>query len=209
MIRKLLLLLVVVLPAPLKRTAYRRLFGWDVGPGVRIGLSYLDARSAAFGEAARVGHFNVVRGLNHLHVGRGSYVANFNQVSGNRFDAIFPSRLHVGDHVQLMSHHFLDAAGTVTIADGATLGGRDTHVWSHTLVVDDAGGRHLRPLDVTVGPGAYLGARVTLVGCSVPAGAFVGAGSVVTKSFPADPDGRPLLIAGNPATIRKTYARPT
>ncbi len=208
MTRKLLLLLIVALPAPLKRAAYRRLFGWEIGPGVRIGLSYLDARSAAFGESARVGHFNVFRGLNHLHVGRSAHVANFNHASGGRHDAGYPSRLHLGDYVQLMSHHYLDVAGTVTIADGATVGGRDSHVWSHSLVLDDAGRRHLRPLDVTVGPGAYLGARVTLVGCSVPAGAFVGAGSVVTKSFPADPDGRPLLIAGNPAAVRKTYPAP-
>ena len=208
MIRRLLLLLPVLLPAAPKRSYYRRVLGWDVGPGVRIGLSYLDARAATFGPAARVGHFNVFRGLAELRVGRGSYLANFNQVSAARHDPNLPSRLVIGDHVNLMSHHFLDVAGVVTIGDGATVGGRDSHVWSHTVAVGDDGRQSLQPRDVTVGPGAYLGARVTLVGCAVPADAFVGAGSVVTKRFPADPDGRRLLIAGNPAAVRKTYPSP-
>ena len=205
MTRTLLLLFAVLLPAAVKRTYYRRLFGWQVGAGVRIGLSYLDARSATFGEGARIGHFNLFRGLAELRVGRGSFVANFNQVAGVGHNPLFPSRLLVGDHVNLMTHHYLDVAGTVTIGDGATVGGRDSHVWTHTVAIDGDGSRHLRPLEVTVGAGAYLGARVTLVGCSIPADAFVGAGSVVTKSFPADPAGRRLLIAGNPAAVRKVY----
>jgi acetyltransferase-like isoleucine patch superfamily enzyme len=204
-IRSFLLLLAVALPGPLKRAYYRRVFGWRIGRGVRVGLSFVDARTVDLDEGCRIGHFNVFRGLAELRVGRGSHVANFNQAFGTLGLPGFPSRLLVGQWVSLMSRHFLDVAGVVTIGDGVTFGGRDTQVWSHSLAFDDQGRRSLRPLDVTVGDAAYLGARVTLVGCSVPAGAVVGAGSVLTRSFPPDPTGRRLLIAGNPAAVRKTY----
>ncbi len=50
---------------------------------------------------------------------------------------------------------------------------------------------------VEVGADAYVGARAMLLGCRVPPGAVVGAGSVVTKDFA--PEAARLLIAGNPA----------
>ena len=58
-------------------------------------------------------------------------------------------------------------------------------------------------MNLHVGQGVYIGARSTLIGCSIPDRAMVGAGSVVNKSF-ATEDYR-LLIAGNPAIVKKRY----
>ncbi len=203
MLRVLLLLIPVCLPGPFKRAWYRWLLGWRVGKGVHIGLSYLDAKEVDLGDGVRIGHFNVVRSVARFVVGRQTVIANFNMVVGARERAPGWSRaLLVGEGVYLTSHHFFDVAGEVVIGDRTIVAGRETHFWSHTILLR-SDRLVLTPLKLHVGRDCYIGARATLLFCSLPDGCLVGAGSVVTRSFePAD--GR-QLIAGNPADVRKTY----
>jgi len=201
--RKVMLVVAVLLPQSLKQWVYRSLFHWKIGRGVRIGYSYLDGADVDLGDSVRIGHFNIVRGVRRFSVGPGTYIANFNEFFGDGgYYETFSSRLEVGAGVNFMSHHFIDVAGTVTIGDRATIGGRDTHFWSHTRSLQN-GVPQLEPTQVQIGADVYVGARATLVGCRIPDGAVVGAGSVVTKDFPAE--AQRLLIAGNPAAVRKRY----
>ena len=201
--RKIILILAVILPLPLKLFLYRTLLKWKIGRNVKIGYSYLEAGDVEISDQVRIGHFNVIRGVRRLRVGRGTYIANFNEVFGDGgFYGNFVSCLEIGADVSLMSRHFIDLGGTVIIGDRTTVGGRDTHFWSHTRTLSGSGAR-LEPTTVTIGSDVYVGARATLVGCSIPDGAVVGAGSVVTKSFAPEP--QRLLIAGNPAAIRERY----
>ena len=199
--RKTLSLLVILLPQPVKQWIYRNIFKWQIGKDVQIGLSYLDVEQMALGDGVRIGHFNIIRGVKHLSIGEGTYIANFNQMFGASYPD-WASELAIGRHVNFMSRHFIDVGGSVSIGDKAVIGGRDTQFWSHTRAFRD-GEPSLEPTSLHVGAGVYVGARATLVSCDVPDGAVVGAGSVVTKSFAAEPCR--LLIAGNPATIRKRY----
>ncbi len=199
--RRLLLVLAALLPLPLKLVIYRRLLKWRIGKNVRIGWSYLDAGQVTLGDNVHIGHFNLLRGIKKLSVGSGTYIANFNQM----FGAAYPdwdSTLTIGDNVNFMSRHFIDVGGTVTIGDRTVVGGRETQFWSHTWALVD-GVPSLQPTSVHIEDDVYIGARATLVSCAIPAGAVVGAGSVVTKRFA--PEAARLLIAGNPATIRKRY----
>ncbi len=201
--RKIILVLAVVLPQPLKQFLYRTLLKWKIGRGVKIGYSYLDARDVELGDGVQIGHFNVVRGVRRFRVGAGTYIANFNEFFGDGgFYKEFASCLTIGTDVRLMSHHFIDVGGTVTIGDRTTVGGRDTHFWSHTRTLCNNIPK-LEPTNIILGADVYVGARATLVGCSVPDGAVIGAGSLVSKHFA--PEAQRLLIAGNPATIKKRY----
>ena len=200
-IRKILLIVPVVLPQAVKRAYYRSLFGWKIGRRVRIGASYIDAKAVALGDDVRIGHLNVFRNLKVLSVGEGTYIANLNQFFGAIYER-FPSRVVVGRHVNFMSRHFVDAAGSVEIGDGAVIGGRSTQFWSHSRALIN-GVPSLEPTHLSIGEGVYVGAGSMLIGCAVPPGAVVGAGSVVAKSF--DSGGSRVLIAGNPAEIKKRY----
>ena len=203
--RKVCLLFAVLLPQWLKKACYRRLLGWKIGRGVRIGWSYLEAQHVVIGDNVRIGHFNIARGLGHLEVGEWTYIANFNHFFGAiAYGGPWTAILKIGSHVNFMSRHFVDVGGRVEIGNRCVIGGRDTHFWSHTRELRD-GQPMLQPTSVLVGDEVYVGARSTLVSCQIPDGAVVGAGSVVTKSFPAEE--HRLLIAGNPATIRKRYER--
>ena len=200
--RKLLLLIATLLPLPLKLLLYRRVMGWQIDQNVQIGLSYLDADQVWISENVYIGNLNIIRCVKQLRIGNNSRLMNFNQFFGRRDNPRWTSQLTIGEHVQFMSHHFIDAGGTVTIGDRTTIGGRDTQIWSHGLTYETSEAM-LSPLAVTVGSDVYVGARATLVNCHIPSKAVVGAGSVVTKKFAEEVDR--LLIAGNPAMIKKRY----
>jgi acetyltransferase-like isoleucine patch superfamily enzyme len=199
---KLLLIVAVPLPQPLKALIYRRVFGWQIGRNVRIGLSYLEGRQVSLGDGVTIRHFNVFKGLKRLTVGPGTFIANFNEFFGNYYGPEWPGELSIGANVNCMSHHFVDVGGQVIIGDHVVLGGRDTHIWSHQMGMQQ-GVQRLMPLKVCIGEDVYVGARATLLGCNIPNGAVVGAGSVVTRDF--EPQDCRVLIAGNPATIKKRY----
>ncbi|MFM2061304.1 MAG: hypothetical protein RLZZ507_974 [Cyanobacteriota bacterium] len=198
-----LLILAVIMPQPLKLFVYRRIMGWKIGKQVRIGFSYIESDEVILGDNVLIRHFNVIRSLKHFQVGSDSYIANFNEFFGNNSPGTqWVRELTLGEKVLFMSHHFIDVAGTVTIGSHTTVAGRDTHFWSHSMTYPD-GVPVLAPMDVHVGKGVYIGARSTLLGCNIPDGAVVGAGSIVNKTFA--PETSRLLIAGNPATIKKRY----
>jgi acetyltransferase-like isoleucine patch superfamily enzyme len=202
--RKFVLVLAVVLPNFVKVFLYRHIMRWKIGRHCRFGMSYIDAANVELGDDVHIGHFNIIRGLAHLSVGQATYIANFNELFGCGRHGDFTSELKIGSGCQIMSHHFFDVSGTIVIGNGTTIGGRDTHFWSHSL--DGSGDRpELVKLDISLGDDVYVGARATLVGCKVPDSAVVAAGSVVVKSFEAETDR--ILLAGNPAVVKRRYPR--
>lgn len=202
--KKIFLLLTVFFPQPLKLFFYRKFFGWKIGKLVSIGFSYIDSQQVKIGDNTRIGHFNVIRNIKQLEIGEKCYIANFNEFFGNvRQDTLWKRKLLIGNNVLIMSHHFIDVVGSITINNNTTVGGRDSHFWTHSLI-NEKQILNLQATDIEIGENSYIGARATLIGCKIPKNSIVGAGSVVNKSFSEDSN-YSLLIAGNPATIKKRY----
>ncbi len=188
-LRTVLLLVAVVLPQAAKRRLYGML-GWEIDPTVRIGLSYLDAEHVALGAGVRIGHFNVVRKLRSFTIGRDSYILNFNKFFGGPAD--WDRTFALGEESRIMSAHYFDVSGRITIGRDCNIGGRDTQIWSHSRFTTQG----TEPREVVIEEGVYTGARATIVHCRIPAFSVIGAGAVVTRSF----EDQGMLIAGNPAT---------
>jgi acetyltransferase-like isoleucine patch superfamily enzyme len=202
--RKLLLLLLAFLPSVFKVLIYRGILGWKIGKNVKIGLSYIDSEKVEIGNDVTIGHFNIFQRILDLQVGARTYIRSFNQFSGGGYEieSGWTRRLYLGGGVLIMNNHFIDIGGTVEIGNRTTLAGRDTHIWSHTMSYEN-NNLSLIPLNVEIGEEVYVGARSTILFCKVPSRAVIGAGSIVNKSL--ETNGGRVLIAGNPAIVKKYY----
>jgi acetyltransferase-like isoleucine patch superfamily enzyme len=191
-------------PWPIKRWIYRSL-GWEVAPDARVGVSYIDTDAARIGSGVRVGHLNMFRGLSRLHLGDEVIIGNLNDVAGAGRSPLFSGRSFVvGERTQIMSRHYFDVAGRVTIGQDCTVAGRGSQFWSHSIFTR-AGVPTLAGGELELGDGVYVGARSTIVHCRVPKRAVVGAGTVLAHSFEAEPE-QQLTLVGNPARIVRVDA---
>lgn len=108
------------------------------------------------------------------------------------------AKVEVGDRSFVNVGAFFDGLAPITIGD-------DVHIAMQTMILTgsheiggpDRRAGHLVGTSVTIGHGAWIGARaVILPGVSVGAGAVIAAGAVVTAS--CEPD---ALYAGVPARL--------
>jgi acetyltransferase-like isoleucine patch superfamily enzyme len=191
------------LPSVLKIPFYRFALGWKIGSNVKIGLSIFDAEKVELGDNVRIGHLNFSNCASRISVGPGSIILNNNMISGGAYaEPGWVNTLHIGEKCVITSKHFFDVGGGVSIGNHTTIAGRDSQLWSHTIKFQE--GRHsLTPLPLSIGSRTYLGARCTVLFCTIPDNCLVGAGSVVNKSIPPSEDVQ--VVAGNPATVRRTY----
>jgi acetyltransferase-like isoleucine patch superfamily enzyme len=209
------LIALALLPSPLKRGAYRVLFGYRVGRRVRIGLSVVDAEDCeigddvvighgnvltrvgrlAIGDHVRIGHLNVIRGGSEVQLGRYAELLRLNEINSIPDPEIVGDppdpRLLVGPGSVITTGHKIDFTDRVEIGRRVILGGRNSSVWTHN---------RQRTAPVTVGELCYLGSEIRIApGSSVPARSIVGIGSVVTGKLTAE--GR--LYGGVPAVVVK------
>ncbi len=130
-----------------------------------------------------------------IPVGSGTVISGPVRVSGPGDPA---SHLSIGRNCFLNSDVWFDLAGRVVIEDGVAVGMQCLFLTvSHELGPSERRAGATSTHDVSVGRGAWLGARVTLLpGSTVGAGSVVAAGSVVSGAVPAG-----VLAGGTPARV--------
>ena len=157
--------------------------------------SLICAQRVAIGTDCRIGHGNLFGRLRELQINDATVIGNLNYFSAGRHTN-WPDSFWIGDHAKVTSGHYFDCSGGIRIGHHSLIGGRDTHLWTHYY-----DGRTIQSEPLEIGDRCYVGARSTLVYCHVPDDCVVGAGAVVTGDFREDGDG--VLIAGNPAEVKK------
>ena len=204
------LALVALLPSLLKRPLYRLVFGYRIGPGVRVGLSLLDASSVSLGEGTSIGHFNLVTRVGRLETGRSVRVGMLNVIRGgervslgdwaevirmNVLNAIPDhdcttdpvSVLEVGAGTVIVAGHRVDFTDRVTLGRNVIVGGRNSSLWTHN---------RQETAPIAIGDFCYLGSEVRLApGAKLPSECILALGSVLAGEV-AEPRS---LVAGVPA----------
>lgn len=200
--RRVIGLLSVLLPWPLRRFVLTRLCGHSLAPGSRIGLSLVLADAMHLGAGARIGHFTVIKGLHRLEMGTHSSIGHFNWITGFplRASAVHftadtqrdPS-LRLGDESAITNRHLIDCTDSVRFGHHTTFAGFRSQILSHSIDIATAVQR-ARP--VAVGDYCFVGTGcILLAGSCLPARSVLGAGSVLQRAF----DEPGWLYAGAPA----------
>lgn len=209
-IRLIIKALIAILPSGIKRTCYRRLFGYSIGKRVRIGLSIIDAATCEIGDDVSIGHFNIFAGMAKLSIGEHARIGVLNIFRGgdeirigryceilrlNEINSIpdpdvvnaIDPRFIMGDGSMIGASHKIDFTDKVEFGKRVILGGRNSSIWTHN---------RQSTLPVSIGDYSYIGSEIRIApGGAIPARCIVGIGSVITKIFTAENK----LIAGVPA----------
>ena len=205
-----ILAVIAFFPSFLQRPTYRLFFGYRIGRRVRIGLSILDAANCEIGEGTRLGHLNLIVGVNHLRIGDHARIGHLNIIRGGdevilgRYsellrlneinsipdpDVVNPvdPRFELGAGSVITTGHKIDFTDRVQIGRRTIIGGRNSSFWTHN---------RQRTLPIRIGDLAYVGSEIRMApGASIPSRCIVGIGSVITSDLTEEES----LIAGVPA----------
>jgi len=206
------LLLLSVFPGFAKRALYRLLFGYRIGPHVRIGVSLLDARRVELGPGSSIGHLSAIVSVGTLELGAAARVGALNIIRGgervslgdygevmrlNVLNAIPDhdcttapeSVLELGPGTVITSGHRIDFTDRVTLGKNVIIGGRNSSLWTHNR-------QETAPIEI--GDFCYLGSEVRLApGAKLPSECILGIGAVLTGEI-KEPRS---LVAGVPAKV--------
>jgi len=192
------------------RPCYRLFFGYQIGKRVHFGFSIIDAaecqieddvrighlnviigvQKLTMGDHVRIGHLNIIRGGEEVRLGRYSEIMRMNEINSiPEPDAVNPvePRFMLGAGSIVTTGHKIDFTDRVDIGRRTIIGGRNSSLWTHNR-------QRTRPINI--GEFAYVGSEIRMApGSAIPSRCIVGIGSVITSEI----DAEEWLIAGVPA----------
>ncbi len=199
MARLAILTLVAALPGwPLRRLAYRALFGYRFGRGARIAwLNIIDARELELAQGAQIRGFgNVLLNLHRLEMGPYATIGGprfgGNRVRGTGHKHGYPpATFRMGACSIVEIEHYLDLCADIDIGANTVIAGLGSTFFTHAFHEPE-----FRPIrigrDVLVGSNARF-----QMGVSVADGCVIGIGAVVVRDI-----GTPGALAGGvPARV--------
>ena len=189
MIKKLLMASSVLLPWALRRWVLGRVFGFEIHPTARIGLSWVFPQRLRMEAHSSIGNLTVCKNLGFIHLGEHSTVGNLDWITGfppgpSKHFAHQPDRrpeLIVGPHSAITHRHLIDCTDTVTIGAFTTFAGFQSQILTHSI--DLAAGRQSAQ-PVSIGSYCFVGTNCVLLGgAALPDRSVLGAKSLLNKAF--------------------------
>jgi len=175
-------------PWVLRRWLLRMFCGYSFGAGARIGRSLIGCPSLTMAPAARIGHFNVIKGM-RVDMAESASIGDFNWISGlaagsRKHFIDEPGRdpaLVMGRHSALTARHYIDCSNRVDIGEFATLGGARSQVLTHAI---DFKLNKQTSAPVRIGRYCFVGTNcVVLRGGELPDYSVLAASSSLARAF--------------------------
>lgn len=179
-----------------------KLLGYRLSKSSLVGRSIIVCDQVILDDEATIGHFNIIRHLETLHLGPGAQIGSRNWISAATADGFFEGegprnrRLLLGAGARVTRGHRLDCSNQIEFEARSNLAGSGSQVLTHSIDVK-TGRQRTRP--VTVGFGATVQAAcVLLPGSLMPEGSELLANS--TLQYSSEPYPSYFLLGGVPAT---------
>ena len=209
MLKNLIMLLSVLLPWSARRRLLETQFGYSIHPDSRIGLAWICPRRLIMEEHSSIGHLNLCKNIDLLHLGAHAMIGQLNWITGfpkktSRHFAHQPDRqpeLILDAHAGISSRHLIDCTARVRIGAFATVAGFRSQFITHSIDLQ-AGRQSSEPIEI--GEYCFVGTdSVILGGSALPHHSVLGAKSLLNKRWEA-----PFhLYAGVPAEPLKELSQ--
>ena len=180
-------LLSLFLPWFLRRRLLNALCRYSIAPGARIGLSLVACAHLRMDAGARIGHFNLIKGI-RLEMGEYAWIGIFNWISGlpvsaKRHFSTESGRdpaLCLGRHSSLTSRHFIDCSNRVDIGEFAIVAGARSQILTHAV---DLRSNSQMTAPVAIGRYCFVGTGcILLKGAKLPDYSVLAAGSTLVRA---------------------------
>lgn len=194
--KKVVQMLVWLLPACRSKNATLRLVGHDIAPTATARPNLVwGVDRFVMADSSSINRGNAIKGMREVRLGVGSSIGRTNLISahGAYRRLAEGARLILGERSYITSRHELDCSGSLILEEFSALAGFRSQVLSHSI---DLVRNAQTALPVRIGARSFVGARCLLLGgSSLPPRSVLAAGSVLTAS----PREEPGLWAGVPA----------
>jgi acetyltransferase-like isoleucine patch superfamily enzyme len=205
------ILLVGLLPSPLKKFVYR-LRGYKIGRHVSLGLgSVVTGENVSIGDGVQIGFLSIIRGRSvsigrHVQIGTMSFLdVPFIEIGeGSRINEQvfvgglqFPnSKFVMGRNCQIMQMSFINPTRSITIGDDSGIGGYSL-LFGHTSWLSKFEGYPVEFDSIEIGRSVSVAWRVFILpGAKIGDGTVIGANSLVRGTIPEQ-----CLAVGFPARV--------
>jgi acetyltransferase-like isoleucine patch superfamily enzyme len=196
------LLAFALLPSPLKVRLLRRR-GQHVGRNVYIGPVVFDVQSVRLEDSVSIRGFNLFRNVERLVMEEGARIGGWGSwiTAADRYKDMSSGWgcLTIGAGSNVTSRHYFDLQDTISIGSQSEIAGFGSVFYTHGRV--PAEGEVVHP--IAIGSHCYVGSHAMMVpGAKIGDATYVAARAVICRDLSKDTH---VLIAGNPATVKKTY----
>jgi acetyltransferase-like isoleucine patch superfamily enzyme len=202
-------LLLLFLPWKVRRGALRILFGYEIDPTAKIGLSLVSVAKLRMGPKTRIGHLTRIKGLLELSMGEAATLGNLNWITAfpmghpAHFAADTARRpsLIIERHAAITHRHLIDCTDQVRVGEFSTIAGWRSQLLTHAIDV-----RRCRQsaAPISIGRYCFVGTGViVLKGASLPDYSILSAGSVLASAASSSY----MLYSGVPAVATKELSR--
>jgi len=187
--KRLLSLLSIFLPWPVRRAILRGFFGYEISDTSRIGLSWVCPKKLVMKPGARIGSLTMVKSIDLLRMEDESFIGNLNWITG------FPSgsekhfahqtdrrpELILAPHSAITNRHIVDCTASVHIGAFTTFAGFASQLLTHSINLET---NRQEAYPITIGAYCFVGTNCVLLGGSaLPDYSVLGAKSLLNRAY--------------------------
>ena len=185
MIGYLIQMLLMPLPWKVRRRALEVVFGFTISRSAKIGFSIVAPASLRLDSESSIGHWNLIRGMDLVDLGRVSLISHLNWIYGMSSHQVIscdgPSALILKEGAGITRRHLIDCSAPVTLGRFSLVAGYGSQVLTHAV---DLAKNRQSAKSIEIGDYAFVGTRsVILGGASLPSYSALGAGSTLRSDF--------------------------